>query len=134
VVAGLLLALVTFGIVLVLAGKPTEGGYCSEYGIGQYEATTPKTMVVYMDEGWRGLPPSQHCRVYLADATGDNPSRSDEELLRSDPAPHLLTEGVYPGTLEYAWIAGTLLLPFAIWCLLLAIAKYAGRLRMTPED
>jgi hypothetical protein len=132
VTAGLLFALVAFGVVLVLAGKPTDGGYCSEYGIGQYEAETPKEMVVYMDEGWSGLPPSQHCKVYLADATGDSPSLSDEELLREDPPPHLLTEGIYPGTQEYAWIIGALLLPLAIWGLLLAVAKFARR-GMTPE-
>lgn len=115
VAAGLLLALFAFGIVLIFAGSPTEGGYCSESGIGQYEVKSAWEKVVYLDEGWSGLPPGQHCRVYLASATGDNLPQ------------HLMAEGTYPGTQEYAWIAGALLLPLAIWCLLLAIAKFAGR-------
>jgi hypothetical protein len=128
--AGLLLGVVAFGIVLSLQGRPTEGGFCSEYGIGRYEAKTPARMVVYMDEGWSGLPPSQRCRVYLVDATGGNPSRSDEELLQGDPPPRLLAEDTYPGGREYVWIIGAFILPLGGWCLLLAVAGLARRLKV----
>lgn len=128
--AGLLLALIGFGIVLVFAGSPTEGGYCSNSGIGRYEAQTPEKVVAYIDEGWSGLPPGQRCRVYLTAATDDNPPLSGEELLQRDPPPHhLLAEGTYPGAQEYTWIVGAFLLPLAIWCLLLAIARFARRRR-----
>lgn len=132
VAAGLLLALVASVVVLIFAGNPTEGGYCSAYGIGQYEAPAPG-VVVYLDEGWSGLPPKQRCRVYIATATYDNPPLSGEELLQRDPPPHhLLAEGTYPGTQEYVWIAGAFILPLGIWCLLLAISAFAGP-RETPE-
>ena len=107
VAAGLLLALIAFGIVLIFAGSPTEGGYCSDSGIGRYEAQMPEKVVAYIDEGWSGLPPRQRCRVYLAAATDDNPPPSGEELLQREAPPHrLLAEGTYPGTQEYTWIVG----------------------------
>lgn len=131
--AGLLLALVVFGIVLLFAGSPTEGGYCSQSGIGRYEADTPKKVVAYIDEGWGGLPPGQHCRVYLTNATYDNPPLSGEELLQRDQPPHhLLAEGTYPGDEEYIWIVGAFLLPLVIWCMLVAIARFARR--RSPGD
>lgn len=134
VAAGLLLALVTFGIVLIFAGNPTEGGYCSNSGIGRYEAEAPGKVVAYLDEGWSGFPPGQHCSVYLVAATDDTPLPSAEQLLLRDPPPHhLLAEGTYPGTLEYTWVGGAFLLPLAIGCLLLAIARF-GRRRGKLED
>lgn len=133
VAAGLLLAIIAFGIVLALEGHPTEGGYCSAYGIGRYEAQTPPKMVVYLDEGWSGLPPTQHCKVFLADASNDNPPLSAEALLRDESPPRrLLAAGTYPGTEEYAWIVGVLLLPTAIWCLPLAIAALVRRRTTKP--
>lgn len=126
--AGLLLALIAFGIVLVFAGSPTEGGYCSNSGIGRYEAQSPAKVVAYIDEGWSGLPPGQRCRVYLTAATDDNPPLSGKELLQREAPPHqLLAEGTYPGTREYIWVVGAFLLPLAIWCLLLVAVKFAGR-------
>lgn len=116
--AGLLLALFAFGIVVVFAGNPTEGGYCSSSGIGRYEAQGPGKVVAYIDEGWSGLPPRHRCRVYLAAATDDNPPPSGKELLQRDPLPHLLVEGTYPETQEYIWVAVAFLLPFSIWGLL----------------
>jgi hypothetical protein len=122
--AGLLLALITFGVSLLFAGSPTEGGYCSSSGIGRYEAQAPEKMVVYIDDGWSGLLPGQHCRVYLTAAT----DLSREELLqRGAPPHHLLAEGTYPGPQEYIWIIGAFLLPLGIWCLLLAIVGFASR-------
>jgi hypothetical protein len=133
VAAGLLLALIAFGIVLLFAGSPTEGGYCSKSGIGHYEAQSPAKVVAYIDEGWSGLPPGQRCRVYLAAATDNNPPLSGEELLQREAQPQLVAEGTYPGTREYAWVVGAFLLPLAIWCLLLVAVKFAGR-QSTPED
>lgn len=128
VAAGLLLGLIVFGIVLIFGGSPTEGGYCSNSGIGRYETQVPGKVVAYIDEGWGGLLPGQHCRVYLTAATNDNLSLSGEGLLRRDPPAHLLVEGTYPGTPEYTWIVGVFLLPIAIWCLLLlAIFRLAKR-------
>jgi hypothetical protein len=127
VAASLLLALIAFGIVLIFGGSPTEGGYCSSSGIGRYEAQMPAKVVAYIDEGWSGLPPGQRCRVYLTAATDDNPPLSGEELLRRDREPHrLLAEGTYPGTQEYAWIAGAFLLPLAIWGLMLVMSRAAS--------
>jgi hypothetical protein len=133
VAASLLLALIAFGIVLIFGGSPTEGGYCSSSGIGRYEARMPEKVVAYRDEGWSGLPPGQRCRVYLTAATDDNPPLSGEELLQRDPQSRLLAEGTYPGTQEYAWIAGAFLLPLAIWGLMLVMARFASP-RRTPED
>jgi len=130
VAAGLLLAILAFGVVLLFAGSPTEGGYCSNSGIGRYEAQTPEKVVAYIDEGWSGLPPAQHCRVYLVAATDDNPPLSGEELLQRDSPPHhLLADGAYPGAQAYTWIVGAFLLPVAIWCVLLVIARFARRRR-----
>jgi hypothetical protein len=85
-------------------------------------------MVVYIDEGWSGLLPGQHCRVYLTAATHDNAPLSEEALLQREAPPHhLLAEGTYPGTEEYTWIIGAFLLPLGIWCLLLAIVTFARR-------
>lgn len=117
----------------MFAGSPTEGGYCSDSGIGRYEAQSPAKVVAYIDEGWSDLPPGQRCRVYLTTATDDNPPLSGEELLEREAPHHLLAEGTYPGTKEYAWVAGAFLLPLAIWCLLLVTVRFAGR-RSTPED
>jgi hypothetical protein len=133
VAAGLLLALIAFGIVLLFAGSPTEGGYCSQSGIGRYEAKKAEKVVAYIDEGWSGLLPGQHCSVYLTTATHDNPPLSGEELLQRDQPPHhLLAKGTYPGDEEYTWIIGVFLLPLVIWCMLLAIARFARR--RTSED
>lgn len=133
VAAGLLFALVAFGIVVIFAGSPTEGGYCSNSGIGDYEVRSSAKVVAYIDQGWSGFPPGQHCSVYLIAATDDNPPLSGEELLRREASPHqLLAEGTYPGTREYAWIVGAFLLPFGFSCLLLAMAAFSRR-RMAPE-
>lgn len=122
VAVGLLFALVACAIVGILAGNPTEGGYCSQWGIGEYEARPP-AMVVYIDEGWSGLPPRERCRVYRVTATHRNPPLSGEEQLQRAPSPHrLLAEGAYPGNEEYAWIVGAFLFPLAIWTLPLALA------------
>jgi hypothetical protein len=134
VAAGLLLALVAFGIALIFAGNPTEGGYCSISGIGRYEASTPGKVVRYIDEGWSGLLPGRRCKVYhLTAGPDDNSFISGEDLLQRDPSPQLLAEGTYPGTREYTWIVGAFLLPIAIWCLLLAIAMFAGRGRASED-
>jgi hypothetical protein len=131
VAAGLLLALVTFGVTLLFAGSPTEGGYCSSSGIGRYEAQASEKMVVYVDEGWSGLLPGQRCKVYLTAAT----DLSGEELLqRGAPPHHLLAEGTYPGSQEYAWIVGAFLLPIGIWCLLLVIVGFASRRESAREQ
>ena len=93
----------------------------------------PEKVVAYIDEGWSGLPPRQRCSVYLTVATDDNPPLSGEELLQREPQPHhLLAEGTYPGTQEYAWIVGAFLLPLVIWCLLMVMARFASR-RTRPE-
>jgi hypothetical protein len=135
VAAGLLLALIASGVVLALAGSPTEGGYCSKFGIGDYEARSSEKMVAYIDEGWSGFPPVQHCGVYLTAATDDNPPLSGEELLQRESLPHhLLAEGTYPGTREYIWIVGAFLLPTAIWFLLLLVVATFARHHSTPED
>jgi hypothetical protein len=115
VAAGLLCALITFGIVLFLAGGQTEGENCSFSKIGSYEVETAWEEIVYVDEGWSGLLPAQHCSAYLVDATGGKPSR------------HMVAESTYPGTREYAWVAGAFLLPLALWGLFLAIAWLASR-------
>lgn len=123
---GLLLALAAFAMVVLFEGVPTRGTYCSEAGIGRYEAAAAGKMVAYVDEGWSGIPPAQHCRVYLVETTNANPPLSAEESLRRDPPPHeLLAVGSYPGTVEYAWVLGALLLPLAIWALL-AITGVVG--------
>jgi hypothetical protein len=133
VAAGLLLALIAFGVVLLFAGSPTEGGYCSNSGIGRYEPRTPSKVVAYIDEGWSGLPPKQRCSVYLTAATNDNPPLSGEELVAHEASPHhLLAEETYPGTQGYAWIAGAFLLPLAIWCSVLVIVKFEGALGHPP--
>jgi hypothetical protein len=125
---GLLLALIAFGIVLILAGSPTDGGYCSKSGIGYYEAKSSAKVVAYIDEGWRGFPPGQHCSVYLTAATDDNPLLSGKELLqRESPTHHLLAKGTYPGTREYIWIVAAFLLPLAIWSLVLVAVGLARR-------
>jgi hypothetical protein len=130
VIAGLLLATVAYGIILLLAGSPTEGGYCSPNGrIGQYETRNYKKVVSYLDEGWGGFPPSMSCSVYLTSATNENPPLSAEEaLLREPPPHHLLAHGSYPGSREYTWVIGLLLLPSAIWCLLTAATRPGRRL------
>jgi hypothetical protein len=126
--AALLLGLIAFGIVLVFAGSPTEGGYCSDSGIGSYEARSSAKVVAYIDEGWGGFPPGQHCRVYLTAATDDNPLLTGERPLQGEiPSHRLLAEGIYPGTQEYVWVVGAFLLPLAIWGLLLVIVKFGGR-------
>ena len=128
VVGGLLLALIAFGIVLALAGSPTEGGYCSKSGIGNYDAGSSAKVVAYIDEGWGGFPPGQHCRVYLTAAPDGNAPLSAEALLqRESPPHHLLAEGIYPGTQEYIWIAAAFLLPVVMWSLVLLAAGLARR-------
>ncbi len=126
-----MLALIAFGVVLILAGSPTEGGYCSKSGIGPYEANSSAKVVAYIDEGWRGFPPGQHCRVYLTAGTDDNPPLSGKALLQRESPPHrLLAEGTYPGTKEYTWIVAAFLLPLAMSCLLLVAAGFVRR----PND
>ncbi len=130
---GILLASISLFVFICFEGLPKHGEYCSEFGIGRYEAETPAREVVYLDDGWSGFPPRQHCRVYLLDSVwGDGQPTSAEEMVLRAPLPHrLLADGTYPGTKEYAWVVGLLLLPVAIWGLL--ILAWVARHRMVAR-
>lgn len=132
---GLLLAVIAFGMVVFYNDIvsfdeiSTRGGYCSKKGIGRYSSPTVKKKVIYIDDGWGGVPPAQHCRVYLVEKADANPRLSIEEESRSNASSHEpLTAGSYPGTSEYAVIVGVLLLPPAIWAIW-ALLGVAGRTR-----
>lgn len=120
VAAGLFLAAVAFFVMALFGGSLIKGGYCSVNGrIGRYESSAPGRVMGYLDEGWSGFPPAQSCSVFLLDPTNEKPLPSVEERLRREPPPHhLLAHGTYPGSRGRLWMVGLLLLPPAIWCLL----------------
>jgi hypothetical protein len=110
--------------VAVTAKGSRDGPYCSQWGqIGSFHVTFPGEEAVYLDEGWSGLPPKDHCSVYAVDpAPGIRLDESNSaELIRSDPSPRLLASGSIPGGGAYFWIFVALLLPPALWGLAVSL-------------
>jgi hypothetical protein len=133
---GLVLAIVAFGVVILLGGNPREGGYCSEFGIGvgrDYVAQ-PEDGLIYVSTGLGGIPPQERCRLYAVDHSETSGpyligAMSEGQYLSSPAAdlPHqVLKDETYPGTSEYVWIFAAFLFPVALWCLY-ALSRLKGR-------
>jgi hypothetical protein len=114
--------------VAIVLGGTRDGDYCSPWGQinrhgARYHAQFAGKTVAYLSEGISGLPPRWHCSVYEVDpAPGIRIDESNAaELVREDPSPRLIVSGAIPGNGAYLWIYLALLLPPAIWGLVVSL-------------